>query len=183
MIAYPRDQRRVPSTPSTRPTRLTSPPRVCRSLLVFIMFGVLLMRRDQQCGGARHVASLRLVVGSRDGVCPGQGAQPEVAQRSSQDTNVAQMFCSLLAYAGCCAVHRMLVCLALAPPMQFGHSSLVGAYAAAENSTRACFVLRVAAVTRSESIAIVCVVVLCRVSPRKDLDLHTHRTRVDFRPR
>ena len=96
------------------------------------MFGVLLMRRDQQCGGARHVASLRLVVGSRDGVCPGQGAQPEVAQRSSQDTNVAQMFCSLLAYAGCCAVHRMLVCLALAPPMQFGHSSLVDAYAAAD---------------------------------------------------
>ena len=75
----------------------------------------------------------------------------------------------------------MLVCLALAPPMQFGHSSLVGAYAAAENSTRACFVLRVAAVTRSEREhrdRVRCRVVPCVAVGNSDL--RDSRTRVHF---
>ena len=67
--------------------------------MVFIMFGVLLMRRDQQCGGARHVASLRLVVGTREpGRCvprAGRAARSgaEVVTGHECGSNVLQPAC------------------------------------------------------------------------------------------
>ena len=55
--AYPRDPRIIPSTLSTRLTRLASPPHVCRPLLFYDVYQRYIVRHDQWCRGANRAAS------------------------------------------------------------------------------------------------------------------------------
>ena len=110
----------------------------------------------------------RPAVCCRPDACTGRGAQQGVANGSLPVShNRAALLLPFLTVSLLCCALGCFVCLTFSSPLQFGHRSFVSQCAHAESSTHACIAPRVAAVTRSESVARAHFAARCRVVARK----------------